>query len=1116
MRRGFLSGISLSVFVCTANAAAQAPSTAPLAGDAQPAKHIRVNEYTFSAQAEAALAADSQSNVCVVWSSRRQQDGRSGIYMRRYSPQGHTLLNETAVNLFTRAHATSPAIACGPNNEVWIVWKSHGQDGSAGAIIARQFNFRDGLVTGSNEILINEQTAGDQDLPLVSVSRQGIAAVVWMTVGEDSRSSARLRLFNDALQPMTGEIPIPHPDAAGTRSVALEWGNSGDLAILAAVIDQDGMAAGLQMHRFDSRGVLLATQRNFGAQLAARELSHRGMLPMHWPSCLTQDNSIASAKTVQIEPAFAATADGYLAAWLEPVAIDSADYCVIVQRFDHRGLPLSQPVGVSRTLAGMQNAPALARANGSATVAWNQWEGTGVEARSQISLHRVAFDDDAASFLEISEPPSARTKKQTMRAAAATQRLVFAPNGALLCTWSGNAGLGDETGAYLSVWGNGPWSTEQVIVAKATEPASPPESSEIAAPHEPPTFEPLRIEPAQREFREGSNEFGFTAITATGWSPPDPHMGVGPDHIVVMTNGAIAFFTKAGQLQFQMSINGPGGFWGPAGAQASLVFDPEVFYDELSGRFFAIAGEGNAPGGRSYALLAISDDSNPNGTWHKYRFETTAWAGAVYDSINLGVDANVVYISGDAAGSAVVHPVLTFDKAPLLAGIAPVMHVTLMPTTIESAGLPPVSFDNPPATYFIEHTELTTNTTVRLYALTNPLSTPSFVSTNLTVPAYGPPELVPQAGTSVKFQTFDARFWSVAHRNGSLWATHHINSDRCLARWYEIAMNGWPSSGQQPSLVQWGNIDPGPGIRTFFSAITVDDAGNAAMVFARSSPTEFPSMATAYRAHSDAPGTFQPSEIRKSSNAPWTANDRWGDYAAIAIDPVDGFTVWAHHEYAVSNNWLTWVQRFTPVSPAPSNDLCINASLVGAGAHPFSTVAASTDGPNETAACSFNGNSNLLNDVWFKLLTNCTGTATVNVCGADFDTKIAVYGGCPSGPGEAIACDDNFCGDDAHITFPVTTNTVYRIRIGSPNATSGSGVLMIDCTGSPPLCPADISPVGGDGQVNVSDLLLLINAWGACPAPPATCAADIAPPGGDGAVNVADLLTLINAWGACP
>lgn len=63
-----------------------------------------------------------------------------------------------------------------------------------------------------------------------------------------------------------------------------------------------------------------------------------------------------------------------------------------------------------------------------------------------------------------------------------------------------------------------------------------------------------------------------------------------------------------------------------------------------------------------------------------------------------------------------------------------------------------------------------------------------------------------------------------------------------------------------------------------------------------------------------------------------------------------------------------------------------------------------------------------------------------------------------------------------------------------------------------PPCPADIFPAGGDGAVNIGDLLFVIGSWGPC----AGCPADIAPPGGDGVVNVADLLAVIGAWGLCP
>jgi hypothetical protein len=55
------------------------------------------------------------------------------------------------------------------------------------------------------------------------------------------------------------------------------------------------------------------------------------------------------------------------------------------------------------------------------------------------------------------------------------------------------------------------------------------------------------------------------------------------------------------------------------------------------------------------------------------------------------------------------------------------------------------------------------------------------------------------------------------------------------------------------------------------------------------------------------------------------------------------------------------------------------------------------------------------------------------------------------------------------------------------------------------ICPEDLN---GDGVVNVSDLLLIMAAWGAC----GGCPEDL---NGDGVVNIADLLQIFTKWGSC-
>jgi len=78
----------------------------------------------------------------------------------------------------------------------------------------------------------------------------------------------------------------------------------------------------------------------------------------------------------------------------------------------------------------------------------------------------------------------------------------------------------------------------------------------------------------------------------------------------------------------------------------------------------------------------------------------------------------------------------------------------------------------------------------------------------------------------------------------------------------------------------------------------------------------------------------------------------------------------------------------------------------------------------------------------------------------------------------------------------------------------GTGFVNSIAIISNPVCTGDVSPIGGNGTVDVDDLLEVINQWGFCFIPP--CSGDIAPPGGDLEVNVDDLLAVINHWGACP
>jgi hypothetical protein len=193
------------------------------------------------------------------------------------------------------------------------------------------------------------------------------------------------------------------------------------------------------------------------------------------------------------------------------------------------------------------------------------------------------------------------------------------------------------------------------------------------------------------------------------------------------------------------------------------------------------------------------------------------------------------------------------------------------------------------------------------------------------------------------------------------------------------------------------------------------------------------------------------------------------------------------------------------VTPLPNDD-CNSATAINNGSHPYGTIGATTDGPDETESCNFAFDSGIEADVWFRYLAPCDGTVTVDLCDSDFDTRVAIYAGlCPSEPNTAIACDDDGCGQQSIVSFEAAAGQLYLIRVGSGSGETGAGTLVIDCEEIQPTCPEDIN---GDDVVNVFDLLELLDAWGPCPG----CPADL---DDNDVVNVFDLLILLDAWGPC-
>lgn len=435
----------------------------------------------------------------------------------------------------------------------------------------------------------------------------------------------------------------------------------------------------------------------------------------------------------------------------------------------------------------------------------------------------------------------------------------------------------------------------------------------------------------------------FAGPPAGGSIPPDPIAAAGPTHVVALVNTEIAIYDKAtGAQTFRQSLNGPGGFFGSAGA-TTVVFDPWVLFDTASQRFFAIGID--ITGSRSNLFLAVSKTSTPTtgDDWFKYRsdftdFPTTLGSGAHFpDYPKLGVSEDAIWVSGNYFpidfGSGVYAGITGFDKASLLSG-GPLTQV-YRETFSGFSVMPMTQYGAAGAMYFAE-ASTGGGSTIQVHRIDGAPGALVRTVNQLAVSPFQAPPDIPELGGGQPVDSIDARILTGVWRNGSMWFAHGIadpavGDGEALVRWYEVDTTA-VASGGAPSLVQSGNVDPGPGVHAWIPAVAVDGGGNLGIGFALGGTDRFYGAGYTARLAGDAPGTtIAPVVQYVQGLGPYSLSDgsriRWGDYSGISVDPADDSTFWVFNEYATAgNNWATQFASFRVQVPVDEDHYTIHAA----------------------------------------------------------------------------------------------------------------------------------------------------------------------------------------------
>lgn len=471
---------------------------------------------------------------------------------------------------------------------------------------------------------------------------------------------------------------------------------------------------------------------------------------------------------------------------------------------------------------------------------------------------------------------------------------------------------------------------------------------------------------------EGISQYDAASF-GRGFRPPDTMGAVGTTQFLESSNGAFAVYDKASGNQ--LSLVSDLAFWGAAG-QTGANGDNRVLFDHFSQRWI-VAGFGN---NFADVQIAVSDTADALGPWKSVKF--TGYAGGTADYPTLALDKNGVYIGTNNFNAADIFQgvsLFSIPRADLFSAVPSLANMTSFDAlsfrdgggnfqdpnrrgfTLQGA----VNFDpgqaaNAPGkivavdNFAFAFDRFNVNNPGGAGATLSP--TPSAL---VNVPGYVSSfNNGRQPGLPASIDTLDDRISAnvVQHGNYLYWV-HTIGdgTNHTALRWYVM-------DATTNAIVQTGDIGGG-GYDYYQGSIAVDQFGHAVIGYNRSGSNPADGKVRFYARAFDPIGGGMIASIAdyfiKESlvddydcgfhGTPGLRNgvacrQRWGDYSAVTIDPLDPNSFWLIGEFARewddasgghpggSNlaRWGTWIAEldFGEI-PEPSSSALVALGLLG-------------------------------------------------------------------------------------------------------------------------------------------------------------------------------------------
>ncbi|MBT4521991.1 MAG: hypothetical protein HOC23_18485 [Halieaceae bacterium] len=437
----------------------------------------------------------------------------------------------------------------------------------------------------------------------------------------------------------------------------------------------------------------------------------------------------------------------------------------------------------------------------------------------------------------------------------------------------------------------------------------------------------------------------FAGQAYNGVAPPDTNGDVGTTYYIQMINSpsgsGVTIYNKAtGAL-----VSGPTALdsLGGTGNCATGLGDPVVMYDQFAQRWFL----SEFSNGGSRLCIYISKTSDPvSSGWWIYNFAAPSFP----DYPKYGVWHDAYYATTNEGGGPALY---AMDRTAMLSGSAATMQrfpVTRLNgfgfqalTPADADGATPPSGSTP--AYFVRHRDDEVHNVgsnnassdfIEVWELVIDWNTPASSAltgpTNIAVAEFDSDlcglssfYCFPQPGSGTTLDPLrEVVMWRAQYRNfgthqtliGNL-VTDITGSDQGGIRWFELRR----TSGSW-ALHQEGTYAP-DSIHRWMGSVAMDGDGNIALGYNVSDVTSvYPGLRYTGRLASDSAGVMSQSESVIVAGSASSSTNRYGDYSAMTVDPVDDCTFWFTGEYNAASTWSTRIASFKfdscGASPTPA------------------------------------------------------------------------------------------------------------------------------------------------------------------------------------------------------